>query len=131
MLLLRIMPKKMMVSVCCSSLSASLILGPDLQAWFNFRAACVDNQISHGTKTHIFEKIEAFCTHWYHFQLNIPIINMFNRFFNTLKYFPASFGVWCFGAAKVKIKNIYNPILRGLPIFKQYESGTHFKGFGT
>ena len=56
---------------------------------------------------------------------------MLNRIFKTLKYFPVSVDVWCFGAAKMKIINIYNPSLRGQQIFKQYESGTYFKGFCT
>ena len=54
---------------------------------------------------------------------------MLNRFFYTLKYFPASSDVWYFGAAKMKIINIYNPSLRSHQIFKQYKSGTYFKGF--
>ena len=127
MQLLCIMPKKIMVNGSCSS----LILGFNLQAWLNFRVACGDHQLSHGTKTHIFDKFEAFCIQWYHFQLKIPTRNMFNRFFYTLKYFPASFDVWCFGAAKVEIINIYNPSCRSRQIFKQYESGTYFKGFWT
>ena len=41
-------------------------------AWPNFRASWVGHKRSFGTKTHIFEK--------YHFQLKIPIRNMFNLF---------------------------------------------------
>ena len=119
------MTKKIMINGSCSS----LILGFSLQAWLKFRVACGDYQISDGTKTHIFNKFEAFCIQWYHFQLKIPIRNMLNRIFKTLKYFPASSDVWYFGAAKMKIINIYNPSLRSHQIFKQYKSGTYFKGF--
>ena len=94
-----------------------------------FTVAWGDHQISNGAKAHIFNKIEAFCIQWYHFQLKIPIRNMLNRIFNMLIYFPASIDVWCFGVAKMKIINIYNPSLRSHQIFKQYKSGTYFKGF--
>ena len=40
---------------------------------------------SFGTKTHIFEKFETFCVQWNHFKLEIPIRNMFNLFFLTLR----------------------------------------------
>ena len=90
-----------------------------------------ENQISNGTKTHIFNTFEAFCIQWYHFKLKIPIRNMLNWIFKTLKYFPASSDVWYFGAAKMKIINIYNPCFQSHQIFKQYESDTYFKGFCT
>ena len=44
--------------------------------WPNFRASWVGHKRSFGTKTHIFEK--------YHFQLKIPIRNMFNLFLKKL-----------------------------------------------
>ena len=36
---------------------------------------------------HIFNKFEAFCIQWYHFQLKIPIRNVLNRIFKTLNIF--------------------------------------------
>ena len=96
-----------------------------------FTVAWGDHQISTGTKPHIFAKFEAFCIQWYHFQLKIPIRHRFNRILKTLKYFPASADVMYFGATKMKIINIYNPCFRSHQIFKQYESGTYFKGFCT
>ena len=56
---------------------------------------------------------------------------MFNLFSKTLEYFPVSIDAWCFGAAKVKIIDIYNPSFRSNQISKQYGNGTHFKGFYT
>ena len=56
---------------------------------------------------------------------------MFNLFSKTLEYFPVSIDAWCFGAAKVKIIDIYNPSFRSDKISEQYGNGTHFKGFYT
>ena len=66
---------------CMGDLPHNWTIGFNLQAWLNFTVAWGDQKISHGTKTHIFDKFEAFCIQWYHFQLKIPIRNMFNLFF--------------------------------------------------